>query len=183
MSETRKKVEILMRAASGIALGAALGSSLGLVVGSAVGSLILPGVGTLIGASGGAILSSVLNRNRARKARNSDEKLLLIIDSITQNDKILREDILTILDAKIQCLQEDKIKELLIKMRFSVNLTDLKRPQKTEIAGYIITTIKELERSDIQTARYFLEKITSSAHNFPNILDISRELENNLSAD
>lgn len=182
MSETNKKVEILMRAASGIALGAALGSSLGLVAGSVLGSLILPGAGTFIGAAIGASLSSLSIKELLKKARNSDEKLSIVLDSITKNDEALRGDILTILEARIECLREDEIKELLIKLRISVKLADLQRPQKTEIANCIMETVKELRHNDISASRYFLDRIGSLIQDFPDILVVYRELENILSS-
>lgn len=180
MSETSKKIEILMRAASGIALGAALGSSLGLVAGSAIGSLILPGAGTLIGAAGGAFLSSLFARNLARKARSSDEQLSLILDSISENDEELKEDILTILEARIEFVREENIREVLIKMRISTNSANIQRPQKTEIVSHIMVTVKELEHNDVSAVRYFLKRIASLAQNYPDILAAYRELEDNL---
>ncbi|MGK7925172.1 MAG: hypothetical protein AB4290_07980, partial [Spirulina sp.] len=164
------------------ALGSAVGSSVGLVIGSALGNLILPGVGAIAGGlAAGVFLSPLLTKKLARKNRNIDKKLSVILDSIAEKDEVLREDILTILEASIDHFQEDTIKELLIKMRISVNFTNLQRPQKIEIAGYIMATVRELEGNEIPTVRYFLERIASLAENFPSIVDASRELENNLS--
>ncbi|MBW4578007.1 MAG: hypothetical protein KME42_00340 [Tildeniella nuda ZEHNDER 1965/U140] len=181
MSETSKKVEILMRASSGIALGAALGSSLGLVIGSAVGSLILPGVGTLVGVAGGAFLSSLLTRNLTKNARSGEEKLTVVLDSIAENDDPLKEDILVVLEAKINYTEEDDIKESLIKMRISVNATNLPRPQKKEMADYIITALREIERRDTSSAKYSLGKVADLAQDYPNILNALRELGKYLS--
>ena len=178
MSETNKKIEILMRAASGVALGAALGSSVGLVAGSAIGSLILPGAGTLIGAAIGASFSSISIKNLLRRVRSSDEKLLIILDSIAENDESLKEDILGILEARIEISHEDDVKELLIKMRIAVNLADLQHPQKIELANHIKAMAKELRNNEVSAAKYFLQRISGLIQDYPNILAVYRELEN-----
>jgi hypothetical protein len=174
--ETEKKIEILTRITSGLAAGAALGATTGLALGGVIGSFLspLPGVGTIIGAAvGGAIAAS-------KRARDKRKTLSLLLDAVSLSKPDLREDIATILDAKIILPRAEEIKEKLIQLRIFVEESNLSRFEKKDAANSIMEIVVEIENAKGLTIKegvnYFLQKLTEIAKSSSSLIEYIQEL-------